>query len=425
MFSAGLARLHGTIPPASLATTNGVWLVLTSIVLRCRISCTHQPIQWPVASRIADHRADYLTFRTVGFRFFLGKSDMCVEKLNSLFCDGQTDVNMNALLEAIAAISDEDILNFETLRPSPLAIAVLHGRRPSGITVARTFQATEQPRTTSLNCPRLHILITLILADADISLADEDKPLAEGKLRAGTVFVTGPGRQLVIRSRSECDLLHLAVPVSLLRTRRGRQSDLDGLVVCDALIRQIGRLLCEAPSSWLIIYAELLGQLAVTRVLQLAPDLPPSCLSQWRLKKVKAFVDANIAEPLRLSDLAAACGLSRMHFAAQFRAATGLRPHDYVLSCRIEHAKQLMAAGESTLVQIALDAGFQSQAHFCTIFKRMAGQTPSAWRRLHVYACDISKGGYDLRGVAGRIPAAAFLPSSVALRATPLGPDAR
>ena len=350
---------------------------------------------------------------------------MSVERLNSLFCDGQTDVNIDALLEAIAAIGDDAASTLAGLRTSPRAIAELHARRPSGITVARTFLGTPQPRPTSLNCPRLHVLITIILADTDISLASEVRSLAGGKLSAGTVCVTGPERRLVIRSRSACDLLHLAVPVSLLRTRRGRESDLDGLVAHDVLIRQIGRLLCEAPSSWLIAHAELLGQLAVSRVLQLVPNLPLSCLPPWRLKKVRAFVDVNIAEPLRLGDLAAACGLSRMHFAAQFRAATGQRPHDYVLSRRIEHAKQLMAAEDLKLVEIALDAGFQSQAHFCTIFKRLTGDTPSAWRRLHVYTREISKGGFDLRPVIGRIPAAAFLPASLALPANPRRPNAR
>ena len=350
---------------------------------------------------------------------------MNVEKLSPLSSDDQTDRDIEALLAALAALCEDDDSTFETLRPSPLAIAVLPGRRPSGITVARTFQGTPRRGSTSLNCPRLHVLITIILADADISLTNDVRALVGGNLPAGTVCVTGPGRQLVMQSRSACDLLHLAVPISLLPTRRGRPVDLDGLVVRDGLMRRIGRLLCSAPSLWLSAYADLLGQLAVSRVLQLAPALPLSCLPAWRLKKVIAFVDANIDEPLRLNDLAAACGLSRMHFAAQFRATTGQRPHDFVLSRRIEHAKQLMTARETTLVEIALDAGFQSQAHFCTIFKRLTGDTPSGWRRQHVYPCEISRRGCDLRQGVLRIPTAAFLPKFLGHRATPPRPDAR
>ena len=350
---------------------------------------------------------------------------MNVEKLNPLSSDDQTDRDIEALLAALAALSEDHDSTFEALRPSPLAIAVPHGRRSSGITVARTFQGTPQRGSTSLDCPRLHVLITIILADADISLTNEARALVGGNLPAGTVCVTGSASQLKMRSRSACDLLHLAVPISLLPARRRRPADLDGLVVRDGLMQRVGRLLCDAPSLWLSAYADLLGQLAVSRVLQLAPALPLSCLPAWRLKKVMAFVDSNIDEPLRLNDLAAACGLSRMHFAAQFRATTGQRPHDFVLSRRIEHAKQLMTARETTLVEIALNAGFQSQAHFCTIFKRLTGNTPSGWRRQHVYPCEISKRGCDLGARVLGIPSAAFLPKSVGHRAALLRPDAR
>jgi AraC-like DNA-binding protein len=109
----------------------------------------------------------------------------------------------------------------------------------------------------------------------------------------------------------------------------------------------------------------------------------PLPLPQWRLKRVAAFVDNNIDQPLLLSCLAQASGLSRMHFAALFRRATGLRPHDYVTLRRIEHAKQLLTQSNAPIVQVALSVGFQSQAHFTTVFKRVAGTTPHRWRLLH------------------------------------------
>jgi AraC-like DNA-binding protein len=109
----------------------------------------------------------------------------------------------------------------------------------------------------------------------------------------------------------------------------------------------------------------------------------PLSLPQWRLKRVAAFVDDNIDQPLLLSCLARASGLSRMHFAALFRRATGLRPHDYVTQRRIEHAKQLLTQSKAPIVQVALSVGFQSQAHFTTVFKRVAGTTPNRWRLLH------------------------------------------
>ena len=48
-----------------------------------------------------------------------------------------------------------------------------------------------------------------------------------------------------------------------------------------------------------------------------------------------------------------------MHFAAQFRAATGLRPHQYLLRRRIERAQQLLIETGMPIVDVALSVGFQ------------------------------------------------------------------
>src|SRR5271163_4237007 len=106
-------------------------------------------------------------------------------------------------------------------------------------------------------------------------------------------------------------------------------------------------------------------------------------LPKWRLMRVLKYIDANIGEPIALANLAAAAGLSRMYFAKQFRAATGIRPHDYVLRKRIERAQQMLAAKPAALVDIALSVGFQTQAHFTTVFKKFVGNTPCQWRREH------------------------------------------
>jgi AraC-like DNA-binding protein len=106
-----------------------------------------------------------------------------------------------------------------------------------------------------------------------------------------------------------------------------------------------------------------------------------SPLPAWRLKRTLAHIEANLAETVTLADLAAAAGLTRMHFAAQFRAATGLRPHEFLLRRRIERARELLQRTDERLVEVALGVGFQTQAHFTTVFKRFVGETPQRWRR--------------------------------------------
>ncbi|MET0407535.1 MAG: AraC family transcriptional regulator [Hyphomicrobium sp.] len=110
---------------------------------------------------------------------------------------------------------------------------------------------------------------------------------------------------------------------------------------------------------------------------------PVRKLIKWRLRRAIAYIDEHISEPISLEDLALAAGLSKMYFAAQFRAATGFRPHEYVLRQRIALARELIATTSNSMVVVAGNAGFQTQAHFATIFKRFEGVTPTEWRDMH------------------------------------------
>jgi AraC-like DNA-binding protein len=103
-------------------------------------------------------------------------------------------------------------------------------------------------------------------------------------------------------------------------------------------------------------------------------------LQKWRLKRVVDYIDASMSSKITSRDLAAVAGLSRMHFASQFRVATGQRPHEFLLQRRIRRAAELMRDTTMTIMEIALAVGFQTQAHFTTVFKRFAGCTPRNWR---------------------------------------------
>ena len=106
-------------------------------------------------------------------------------------------------------------------------------------------------------------------------------------------------------------------------------------------------------------------------------------LQKWRLKRVFEYVDLHLSAKITLAELAGVAGLSRMHFASQFRAATNLRPHEFVLRQRVQRAEQLLKNTTTPIVEIALTTGFQTQAHFTTIFKRFVGSTPNRWRAIN------------------------------------------
>lgn len=177
-----------------------------------------------------------------------------------------------------------------------------------------------------------------------------------------------------------------------LSESRGSGQDLPpGDFPRDPVIERLHRALDAAQNSdgsFRSVYADAVRLAIVARLLGLQSANAPAAqtgrnksgLPKWRLKQVIDYVDTNFAETISLADLAAAAGLSPMHFAAQVRLATGIRPHEFVLRRRVARAEQLLAETHATLVEIALSVGFQPQAHFTTVFKRFLGNTPRQWR---------------------------------------------
>ena len=92
------------------------------------------------------------------------------------------------------------------------------------------------------------------------------------------------------------------------------------------------------------------------------------------------YVEEHLAGPT-LEHLAAVARLSVYHFARQFKAATGLPPHQYVIARRVERAKLLLQGGSDlSLAEVAARAGFSDQSQFCQHFKRQVGVTPGQFR---------------------------------------------
>ncbi|WP_199260327.1 AraC family transcriptional regulator [Paracoccus binzhouensis] len=102
-------------------------------------------------------------------------------------------------------------------------------------------------------------------------------------------------------------------------------------------------------------------------------------LAPRRLRLVLDHIEANLAEPIQLRDLAALAGLSAFHFQRSFRASCGVSPHRWITARRIERARRLLGSG-APLARIALDCGFDSQSHFTRVFKAAMGLTPGGYR---------------------------------------------
>lgn len=91
------------------------------------------------------------------------------------------------------------------------------------------------------------------------------------------------------------------------------------------------------------------------------------------------LVETRFAEPVTLQELAEASGLGQRQLCRAFRDATGLSPHQYLLRCRVDHAKRLIAQGLA-LAEVALQCGFADQSQLTRTFVRHVGTPPGRYR---------------------------------------------
>jgi AraC family transcriptional regulator len=108
---------------------------------------------------------------------------------------------------------------------------------------------------------------------------------------------------------------------------------------------------------------------------------PDGALPRGRLRAVVEYIEGHLDASPTLEQMAAVARLSPYHFARQFKAATGLPPHQYVIMRRVERAEHLLQAGtDLSLAVVAARAGFSDQSQFCHHFRRLVGVTPGRFR---------------------------------------------
>jgi AraC-like DNA-binding protein len=264
--------------------------------------------------------------------------------------------------------------------------------------VATRWQSLEQcTKEVSAETGTDYHLVKIVLRSTKFWFAVNGMTIFDGVAVPGTLHVTEPNLSARCVFKGSYDTLHLYVPNDLIAectrdmpSRRTAVLGATGRVTRDPTAERLGRALLAAEQiggSLGQLYVESIGIATVAHLLALTDRDPHSDrskvaeLAKWRLRRTIEYIEAHLADPVSLADMASASGLTRMHFAAQFKAATGLRPHEYLLRRRIERGQELLANADLSVVEVALSVGFQTQAHFTTVFLRFVGQPPHAWRQ--------------------------------------------
>jgi transcriptional regulator GlxA family with amidase domain len=100
------------------------------------------------------------------------------------------------------------------------------------------------------------------------------------------------------------------------------------------------------------------------------------------MDKLQRHISARLDDPVDLPALAKVAGLSPRQLERVFTRTTGETPSGYARRLRLERAAVRLRTTRTTILAIAIEAGFESHAAFARMFRARIGHTPLEYRRL-------------------------------------------
>ena len=215
--------------------------------------------------------------------------------------------------------------------------------------------------------------------------------------RAGAITLVPAGSPVWARSSGHKDELHIFLEAGLVERVAAEAFGLDparqtvppldslDLPHLRAAMRAVDAELTAGGAGGPLAAESLANVLAVHLIRHvLAPRRSAvsrdGALPRGKLRAVVEYIEGHLDASPSLEQMASVARLSPYHFARQFKAATGLPPHEYVISRRVERATELLQGGDFSLAEVAARAGFSDQSKFSRHFKRLVGVTPGQFR---------------------------------------------
>lgn len=109
--------------------------------------------------------------------------------------------------------------------------------------------------------------------------------------------------------------------------------------------------------------------------------IKPLALQHDRLRLARGLIQRDYHTSLTLERISEEAGFSPYHFIRLFRAAYRQTPHQYLTEQRIARAKELLRSSDMPVNEICFTVGFESLGSFSSLFRRVTGLSPSAYRK--------------------------------------------
>ena len=111
------------------------------------------------------------------------------------------------------------------------------------------------------------------------------------------------------------------------------------------------------------------------------PTQPQQISANRQCAAVKRYIDQHFKETLTLDQLAEEAHMNKFYLSHAFKQEFGVSPINYLISCRIEESKYLLAETDLSISQIAQLLNFSSPSYFSQVFRRTQGVSPVEFRQ--------------------------------------------
>lgn len=99
-----------------------------------------------------------------------------------------------------------------------------------------------------------------------------------------------------------------------------------------------------------------------------------------QVRLARLLLDRNYGTPITIKDLSREVALSPYYLIRTFRHVYKQTPHQYLVAQRIARAKELLRNSDLSITEICAAVGFESLGSFSTLFRKVAGLSPRAYR---------------------------------------------
>ena len=210
----------------------------------------------------------------------------------------------------------------------------------------------------------------------------------------GNAMLMAAGQDSVWHCSDAIDELHVFLDPAILdevaQEIGGHYAELiDGVAIVEPAIREISMQLLaeiERPGMGTRLFADTMARSLALQLLRRRSTArvidPPQriYMTARQLRAATDYIESHLAQDLSLEKLSAAPAMSPFRFARAFKKTTGQSPRQYVITRRIERAKELLRARGRGIADVANMVGFSTQSHFTAVFHRHCGITPRRFR---------------------------------------------